>query len=150
VEGNAKGDATLVFGRVTYEMMVSYWPTPQAKQDNPVVADRMNSASKLVISRTLQQSPWNNTMILNGDLAMDIRALKQKSGPPLVILGSGSIIAQLSQARLIDEYQLVVIPIALGHGRTIFEGITDRLPLTLTSTRTFKNGNLFSTYTPAV
>jgi dihydrofolate reductase len=146
---NAQGEGTLVFGRVTYDLMASFWPTPQARQLFPVVAERMNSARKLVFSRTLSQAAWNNTTVLKGDLVAEIRRLKHEPGEGLVILGSGSLIAQLSPYGVIDEYQLVVNPTALGAGRTLFDGVKERLNLKLTKSRVFKNGKVFLAYVPA-
>lgn len=148
VAGNAQGGGQLLLGRITYEMMARYWPTPDAHSEAPLVADGINNLPKLVVSRTLQSTAWQNTRLINGDLIAEVLALKQQNGPSIVILGSGSIIAQLSQAHLIDEYQLVVNPVVLGAGRTIFDGLTERLALKLSSSRTFKNGNLLVSYTP--
>ena len=148
VEGNASGEAVLVFGRVTYEMMASWWPTPQALQSMPVVAQRMNSLQKVVFSRTLQQASWSNTTLVKDNLVSSIRTMKRAPGNDLVILGSGSIVAQLAQEGLIDEFQVALSPIALGAGRTMFAGIRERLHLKLTQTRSFANGNVFLRYEP--
>ncbi len=145
---NAGGDSTLVFGRVTYDMMKSYWPTPAAKEANGAVADAMNNLPKVVFSRTLDTASWKNTRLMKGDLAEAVRQLKGESGTDMVIMGSGTIVAQLTAARLIDEYQIVVNPIVLGGGRTMFEDVPDTVNLTLTKTRQFKNGNIVSWYVP--
>ena len=146
VEGNAKRGGVLLFGRITYELMAGYWPTPSATRDNPVVAERMNSLPKVVFSKTLDQVSWNNTKLVKGDLAAEVRKMKREPGPDMVIMGSGTIVSQLTQARLIDEYQVVVIPIVLGQGRTMFEGMKESLPLKLTKTRAFGNGNVWLCY----
>ncbi len=146
VEGNARTGGVLLFGRITYELMAGYWPTPSAARDNPLVAERMNNLPKIVFSRTLEKVSWNNTRLVKGDPATEIRTMKEQPGPDMVILGSGTIVSQVTQARLIDEYQVVVIPIVLGQGRTMFEGIQERLPLKLTKTRTFGNGNVLLCY----
>jgi dihydrofolate reductase len=148
VEENSKGGGVLVFGRVTYEMMASYWPSPMAAQQNPVVAERINSCSKIVFSRTLEKASWLNTKLIKGDPAIEVRKLKQEPGEGLVILGSGSIVSQLAQEQLIDEYQIVVHPVVLGKGRTLFETVKDKLALKLTKTRTFGNGNVLLCYEP--
>jgi dihydrofolate reductase len=127
VAENASGGGELVFGRITYEMMLSYWPTPAAMKDNPIVAQRMNEGPKVVFSRSLEKASWNNTKLIKGNLAGEIQKLKENSGHDLVILGSGSIVAQLAPTGLIDEYQLVVNPIILGKGRTLFDGVKERL-----------------------
>ena len=148
VEENSSGGGTLVFGRVTYEMMKSFWPTPQALEHYPVVAKKMNEAPKVVCSRTLDAASWNNTKLVKSDMAAEIRKLKQESGEEMVILGSGSIVSQLAQEGLIDEYQIVLNPIVLGAGRTMFEGLDRKLRLKLTKTRSFNNGNVFLCYAP--
>jgi dihydrofolate reductase len=148
VEENSSGGGTLVFGRVTYEMMKSFWPTPQALEHYPVVAKKMNEAPKVVFSRTLDAASWNNTKLVKSDMAAEIRKLKQESGEEMVILGSGSIVSQLAQEGLIDEYQIVLNPIVLGAGRTMFEGLDHKLKLKLTKTRSFNNGNVFLCYAP--
>lgn len=149
VSGNARGGGELLFGRKTYELMASFWPTPMAAQMQPVVAERMNSMSKVVFSRTLDKASWSNTKLVKGDLAEEVRKLKQAPGQDMTILGSGSIVAQLAQAGLVDEFQLVVNPIVLGKGRTMFEGIQQKLTLKPTQTRTFGNGKVVLSYVPA-
>jgi dihydrofolate reductase len=148
VAENASGGGQLVFGRITYELMVSYWPTPAARESDPIVAERMNNLPKVVFSRTLAKASWSNTRLVKGDLATEVRKLKHEPGEGMTILGSGSIVSQLAQAGLIDEYQLVVKPVALGEGRTMFEGIKQKLSLKLTKTRAFTNGNVLLSYEP--
>jgi dihydrofolate reductase len=143
---NASSGGELVFGRITYEMMAAFWPSPMAREVSPVVADRMNAAPKVVFSRTLARAGWNNTRLFKDDLAGAVRRLKAEAGPALVVMGSGTVVAQLSEARLVDEYQLVVQPIVLGAGRTLFQGLTKPFDLSLQGTRTFKNGNVVHTY----
>jgi dihydrofolate reductase len=146
--GNASGSGVLVFGRITYELMASYWPTPMALQSSPVVAKGMNEMPKIVFSRTLDKASWSNTKLIKGDLAAEVRKLKQESGPDMVILGSGSIVSQLTQDNLIDEYQLALSPIVLGKGRTLFEGVQAKMNLKRTNSRTFGNGTVFVCYQP--
>jgi dihydrofolate reductase len=81
VAGNASGGGELLFGRITYDLMAGYWPTPMAIKHDPVVAQGMNSASKVVFSRTLENVSWNNTKLLKGDLASEVRRMKQESSP---------------------------------------------------------------------
>src|SRR6266581_3639361 len=142
VADNAKGGGVLVFGRITYELMTAYWPTPSAMKNDPVVAERMNDLPKVVFSRTLDKPSWNNTRLVKGDMIAEIRRMKSEPGQDLVIFGSGTIVSQLAQQSLIDEYQIVVIPVVLGRGRTMFEGIKDKVNLKRTKTRTFRNGNV--------
>jgi dihydrofolate reductase len=148
VAGNASGDGELWFGRVTYEMMASFWPTPAAIESMPEVAAGMNRMRKVVFSRTLDEVSWNNAALAKGDLLAEARKRKKAAGPDIVILGSGSIVAQLAGAGLIDEYQVVVNPVALGGGRTMFDGAGKRIDLRLTKSRTFPNGKVFLCYEP--
>jgi dihydrofolate reductase len=145
---NASGGGALVFGRITYEMMAAFWPTPAAFEANAVVAERMNNLPKIVFSTTLEKSSWNNTTLIKGDIAAEMRKLKDETGPDMVIMGSGTIVAQLTEARLIDGYQIVLNPIVLGSGRTMFDGVHERRGLRLTQTRPFSNGNVVLSYEP--
>ena len=147
--GNARGDGALLFGRVTYEMMAGFWTTPQAAAMLPDVAAGMNRMPKYVVSRTLANAGWQNTTVLSRDLVRDVHALKASPGPDLVILGSGSLVSQLAAARLIDELQLVVSPVVLGKGRTLFATVDGPLPLKRTQSRSFANGNVVIWYEPA-
>jgi dihydrofolate reductase len=148
ISGNAQGEARLLFGRVTYEMMVSYWPTPMAAQKDPVVAEAMNKMEKVVFSRTLSEATWNNTRLLKGDLAKEVRAMKNAPGDDVMIFGSGTIVAQLARENLIDEYQLITVPVVLGKGKGLFDGLDHPLNLKRTTTRAFKNGNVLACYEP--
>ena len=87
--------------------------------------------------------------LVKTDLVEAVRGLKQAAGSDLVILGSGTIVSQLAQAGLVDVFQVVLNPLVLGQGRTMFEGVDHRLPLKLTDTRRFTNGNVVLTYEPA-
>jgi dihydrofolate reductase len=147
VSSNAKGGGALVFGRVTYEMMAGFWPTPAAAQMMPEVAKGMNAAPKLVFSRSLKTADWAGSRVLNGDPTAEIARLKREDGLNMTILGSGSIVKQLTAAGLIDDYQLMVCPVILGGGRTLFEGNTGRPVLKLANSRVFKNGRVFLHYT---
>jgi dihydrofolate reductase len=148
VAGNASGGGVLLFGRITYELMANFWPTPFAAETMPVVAERMNNLPKVVFSRTLAKASWSNTRLVKDDMTGAIRKMKKEPGEDMAILGSGSIVCQLAQHGLIDEYQIAVIPVALGKGRTIFEGVKEKVPLKLTKTRTFSNGNVLLCYEP--
>ena len=146
VSGNASGDGALLLGRKTYDMMVSFWPTPEAMKTMPEVAKGMNGMPKYVFSKSLDKLSWQNTKLMKGDLVAEVRKLKKDSDKDIVILGSGTIVAQLAQARLIDAYQMVVNPIVLGKGRTMFDGVKDKLELKRTKTRNFANGNVVLWY----
>ena len=142
VSDNASSGGALLFGRKTYEMMAAFWPSPMAAEQMPRVAAGMNAAKKYVVSHGLDPK-WQNTERLSGDLATAVRKLKESPGPDVTILGSGSVVAQLGEARLVDEYQFVIIPTALGAGRSIF---SKPQPLQLLSQRAFKCGNVVVSY----
>jgi len=146
---NVSGGGMLLFGRVTYQMMASFWPTKQAFEMMPIVAQQMNDLPKVVFSRTMESASWTNTRLVKDNMAEDVRRMKNESGPGLVIMGSGTIVSQLTQQHLIDEYQIVVHPLVLGSGRTMFEGVKDKLPLRRTKLRIFENGNVFICYETA-
>ena len=148
VAENASSGGTLLLGRKTYEMMAGYWPTAAAKRENPEVAEGMNRLKKVVFSRTLDEAEWENTTVKKGDLIEEVRKMKKGDGDDIVILGSGSLIQQLAPEGLIDEYQVVVHPIVLGSGRTMFDGIDKKLPLRKASERSFDNGNVVLAYEP--
>jgi dihydrofolate reductase len=148
VAGNASGGGQLLFGRITYQLMAGYWPTPLAMQSNPAVAEGMNRMPKVVFSRTLKAVSWSNTQLLHRDLVGEVQRMKSEEGSGIAILGSGSIVAQLAASGLIDEYQVVVNPVVLGNGRTMFEGLRRRLDLRLTKSRTFANGKVYLSFEP--
>ena len=130
-------------------MMAGFWSTPAALQGNPVVAERLNALPKYVCSTTLAQATWNNTTLLKGELTAEVRKLKQQAGADIVLMGSGSVVAQLAEAGLIDEYQIVLNPLVVGQGRTLFEGVQRKLPMKLAKSRPFANGNVVLFYEPA-
>jgi dihydrofolate reductase len=142
VSANASGGGELLFGRKTYQMMEAFWPTPAAAEQMPAVAQGMNAARKYVASRTIRPT-WSNTSLLDGSLIDSVSRIKAGEGPGITVLGSGSIAAQLGQAGLVDEYQLVIVPVTLGGGRTIF---SQRQNLRLMSQRAFRCGNVVLTY----
>jgi dihydrofolate reductase len=144
----AGSDSILVFGRLTYQMMAGYWPTPMALEQNPAVAAGMNKAEKIVFSRTLSKAEWANTRVVKDDLVEEIRRLKALAGKDLTILGSGSIVTQLAAAGLIDVYQFMIDPVALGKGATLFGGLEGKLDLELTGSRVFKSGVVLLNYKP--
>jgi len=146
---NAKRGGMLLFGRITYELMIQYWPTPLAAKHDPVVAERMNAMPKIVFSRTLKNADWQNTRLVAGDIAREIRKLKLESPLDMATLGSGRLVAALAAENLIDEYQLLVNPLVLGDGKRVFAGVHGMPALALRGTRAFKNGCVLLTYVPA-
>ncbi|HPS92182.1 MAG TPA: dihydrofolate reductase family protein [Methanothrix sp.] len=142
------GDA-MILGRTTYQMMESYWPTPEAMKSNPDMAEVMNGIQKIVFSRTLravdERSNWRNVRLLHEIRAEEILKLKEQKGKNIAILGSGSIVRQLTNLGLIDEYQLLVHPVILGAGKSLFAGVETK-SLRLIKTRAFKNGIVWLCY----
>ena len=139
---------TLVFGRRTYEGMVGYWPTPEAIASDPVVAAKMNRLPKIVVSRTLERASWSNTRVIKDPA--EIAALKAEPGKDILLIGSSDLATSLATLGLIDEYRLIVNPIAFGEGKPVLKGLRADLSLKLEQTRTFKNGNVLLSYVPTV
>jgi dihydrofolate reductase len=140
---------TLLFGRVTYELMASYWPTPQAIEDDPSIADKMNNLKKIVFSKTLASVDWQNTLLIKGNVADKLSDLKGQPGKDLILFGSADLASTLTQYGLIDEYRIMVSPVVLGEGLPLFKGITQPLRLKLIEARTFHSGNVLLVYQPA-
>ena len=139
----------LVFGRVTYELMAAYWPSPIGIRDDPQVAGLMNNIPKIVFSRTLERAEWSNTRLIKEDLAGEIKKLKQQPGKDMAIFGSGVIVSSLAELGLIDEYRIIVNPVILGKGNSMFKGFKEKIELKLTKTKPFRNGNILLYYEPA-
>ncbi len=138
----------LLFGRVTYELMASYWPTPDAKKNDPVVAGKMNSTPKIVFSKTLEKVNWENTRLIKDNFVKEISKLKQQAGKDMIIFGSSDLAVTFIEHGLIDEYRIMVNPIVLGGGKSLFKGVKDKLNLKLLKTKTFKSGNVLLYYQP--
>ena len=139
---------TIIFGRITYEGMASFWPTPLAMETDPAIAQKMNTVSKIVVSHTLEKADWNNTRLIKENVFEEIARLKQQSGKDLIIFGSGNLASTFLQQGLIDEIRVIVNPVVLGAGTPLFRDIQP-LNLTLLKTRTFRNGNVLLYYQPA-
>jgi dihydrofolate reductase len=140
---------TLLFGRVTYEGMAAYWPTPAAKEDDPRVAAKMNSLPKVVVSRTLDNAEWGSTRIVKDDVAEELTKLKQQPGKDIAVFGSSDLTVSLLRMGLVDELRIMVHPVVLGAGRSLFRTATERISLKLVSTRTFRSGSVMLCYQPA-
>lgn len=138
----------ILFGRVTYQGMASYWPTPFAIENDPVIAAQMNSFPKIVISHTLDKAEWNNTRLIKDNVAEEITQLKQQPGKDLAIFGSANLTASLMQMGLVDEFRIMVNPVVLGSGIPLFKGVYQPLKLKLLKTRTFSSGNVLLYYQP--
>jgi len=138
----------LLFGRVTYEGMASYWPTPQALEDDPVVTDLMNRVPKYVFSHTLSSADWANTTLVSGEAGPAVAKLKEEDGYDLAVLGSAKLTASLIEQGLVDELRVMVNPVLLGGGVSLYSAITQRIPLTLLRTTVFPSGNVLLVYRP--
>lgn len=143
---SSSGGSTLLFGRVTYEYMASYWPTELALKNDPALAANMNRAEKIVCSRTLKNADWNNTTVISDNIVEAVKKLKQQPGNDITILGSGSIVTQFADAGLIDGFQFMLDPVAIGAGTSIFKGLKQQLNLELTGSKTFKSGVVLLNY----
>jgi dihydrofolate reductase len=143
---NTASGGVLMFGRVTYDLMSSWWPTPAAAKAMPEIARQMNLLPKVVASRTLSSARWSNTTLIKRDLVDTVRRMKAESGPDITILGSGSIVTQLAAAQLVDMIEVAVNPIDLGAGKNFLAGLPLPLPLILTRTRVFANGSVVLCY----
>jgi dihydrofolate reductase len=143
-----KKDNILLYGRVTYEMMSGYWQSSEAKSGNKAMAEEMNRAEKIVFSRTLGSGNWNNTRVLKDNITDAIKRMKQEQDKDMAILGSGSIVTQFAEAGLIDEYQIMIDPVALGNGTPIFNGMGKPLNLQLVECSAFDSGVVLLRYQP--
>ena len=144
---------TLILGRVTYQSFAGSWPhvpdNPAASEGEKVYARKLNAMRKVVFSRTLETAEWYNSTLLREITPDAVAALKQESGTTIVIYGSASVIHALTARGLIDEYQLLVHPVALGSGKRLFQEGGARTDLKLVETKTFDSGVVLLTYQPA-
>ncbi len=139
---------TLLFGRVTYEGMASFWPTEFALQTDPIIAEKMNRLPKYVFSKSLQSADWNNTTLVKENIPEAIAQLKQQPGKDIGIFGSSDFAVTLIPHGLIDEFRIMVNPVVLGQGKPLFHGIQHKLNLKLLKTKTFHNSNVLLYYAP--
>ena len=144
-----KSADTLIYGRVTYQLMESYWPTvvQQPTGNKPIdeFGVLIDNISKIVYSHTLEKVEWKNSILKREINKEEILALKQQEGKPILV-GSPGMIVAFTKLGLIDEYQLGVQPTILGHGLTLFKNITERVDLKLLKTKTFQCGAMFLYY----
>jgi dihydrofolate reductase len=138
----------LLFGRLTYELMAGYWPTEAAKRDDPVVASKMNGLSKIVFSRTLEKAEWENTRLVRSYVPEEVLRIKGEEGKDIAIFGSSDLVVSLIRFNLIDEFRIMVNPIVLGKGKSVFAGIEGRYRLKLKNMRAFESGNVLLYYEP--
>ena len=136
------------FGRATYEHMAAYWPTDQAMVNDPGMATRMNDKTKLVFSTTLTDAEWSGSTIVRDRAIEHVAELKAAPGKELLVIGSAHLTADLARAGVLDELRIMIFPIVLGQGRSLFEDLSGRLSLTLLRVRQFDSGNVLLTYRP--
>lgn len=144
-----RSGGTLIYGRVTYQLMESYWPTivgnPTGNKPTDEFAVLIDEIPKLVFSRTLKRVAWKNARLAEGGIKEEIAALKQQGGKDILV-GSPSLIVALMKLNLIDEYQFSVQPIVAGSGLALFKGISDRRTLRLIKTKTFSGSGAVALY----
>jgi dihydrofolate reductase len=142
---------TLIYGRITYQLMESYWPSvvknPTGNKPMDEFAVLIDNISKIVFSRTLKDVEWKNTILKKEIIKDEVLALKQQAGKNIFV-GSPSLIVALTQLDLIDEYQLGVQPTIVGSGLPLFKSIRDRVDLKLLKTKTFGCGAIMLYYEP--
>ncbi len=138
------GADTALYGRVTYQMMESYWPTageqPKATKHDIEHSTWYNKVLKVVISKTLKGSNFANTKIIDDNIDNEIQTIKNQPGSNILMFGSPTTAHSLMQCNLIDEYWIFVNPILLGQGIPLFENINDKIPLRLTEAKAFACG----------
>ncbi|TME39846.1 MAG: dihydrofolate reductase [Chloroflexi bacterium] len=137
----------LIFGRVTYDLMASYWPTPAAIESDPHVANQMNALPKIVFSRTRQTVDWTNTRLVSTDAGAEVATLKTQPGKDIALFGSAKLQSSLLQAGQIDELRVMVNPVILGRGTPLFKP-EDHLKLSLLDMKRFRSGNVLLTFAP--
>ncbi len=140
---HGRTDAAL-FGRVTYKEMASYWPTvlsnPASSQDDRNHAEWQKTAQKVVVSKTLKHADWENTRIINGNLADEIDKLKGETGKDIWLMGSPTLAQSLIALDLIDEYLLNISPVILGRGKSLFANLNHQINLELVESHAYKSG----------
>ena len=140
---------TLVLGRVTYELLAAYWPAPAGEEFDPGIAKVMNAIGKIVVSRTLAQATWAGTRLINDHAVEELGKLKQRPGKDIAIFGSSTLTAALLPTGLVDELRVLVNPVVLGQGRSVFAGAA-KTGLKLLRTRQFASGSVMLYYQPII
>jgi len=141
----------LLLGRRTYEIFAAHWPFVKNDPEklNQMAADRMNSARKYVVSKTLSRADWTNSVLIKGDVARAIEKLKNQDGPEIQVHGSSNLIQTLLQSNLVDECRLWIFPVVLGRGKRLFGDGAHAGAWKLADSKTSTSGVLITTYTPA-
>lgn len=135
---------SILLGRVTYQAMAGYWPSEAIRQSSYRrgldFAGMMNDHTKIVFSKTLSTTAWQNTRLIRRNIEQEVTRLKQQPGLNIIIYGSGSIVSRLMRLGLIDEYVLWIHPVVLGKGRPLFKEFPDKHMLQLLKTKIFSTG----------
>jgi dihydrofolate reductase len=134
---------TLIFGRVTYQLMADYWPSEQGK-----IADFMNGIEKVVFSRTLESVDWNNSKLVKDDVAQEVARLKADDGGDIFLFGSAYLASTLIERDLIDEHRLGINPVILGRGTPLFKSSDRSIGMNLLESRMLKSGVVVLHYAP--
>ena len=145
-EAMAASDAMLL-GRVTYEGFAAFWPNQEGSDDDKEITDYMNNTPKFVVSTTLEEPlEWNNSTLINGDVAEEITKLKQQPGKDISITGSPTLVRSLLRDGLLDELNLLLHPIVVGTGKRLFESTSGHVPMKLEDSKTLSNGVVSLSY----
>lgn len=139
---------TLGFGRATYETMAAYWPTEAAEVNDPRITSRMNGMDKITFSRTFTDAHWSRTTVLHGEATRHVKEIRGGSGKDLLIMGSAHLTGDLMQAGVLDELRIMIFPVVLGRGRSLFEDLGAWARLVLLGVKQFDSGNVMLTYRP--
>lgn len=138
---------TILLGHRTYDLMASVWPKPQGLAADPETARFMNETPKLVATHAPFTPEWTNVTVVGGDVVGEIARLKaEPGGKDMVILGSNELCVSLMEKDLVDEFRLMVNPVALGAGTPLFAGLSKRVQLKLNKVREFTSGNVLHYY----
>ncbi len=137
---------TLLFGRVTYELMASYWTSEAALTNDRTIAGYMNSLPKIVFSNSLKAASWKNSKVMNTVDVKEIQRLRQQAEKDLILLGSARLTSSFIRFGLINEYRIMVNPVILGNGVPLFKETPQQLRLL--QARTFTSGNILLYYEP--
>jgi dihydrofolate reductase len=150
---------TILFGRRTYEMFAAFWPHVTKDSVGPhgaplsaailKMASILNETPKIVFSKTMREAEWKNTRVVPMFDAREIASMKKERGKDMIIFGSGTVVSQLTEHRLIDEYQFVVCPVILGSGKPLVGGFSKTIGVELQDARKFPSGNVLLRYTLA-
>ena len=140
----------IIMGRKLAEGFIPYWANAVKgnEVEDHVSAMKMNDTSKVVFSKTLKSSEWENTKLATGDLGDEINKLKKQPGHDIIVYGGGNFVTNLIKQGLIDEYHLFINPVAIGNGMTIFQGLDQKLNLKLVKATAFECGIVALFYKP--